>query len=383
MPIRILLMPCSTTGLVATVVALIISHLPFFAVTEMEKQVDEARFATLCLIERPLLCVGNLNLAAAEKLWRDELKTHKCNPNRDWLHANCAVKLADVISLRTNQVGKPQAAELESLYKTAATSFENLNAPFEAATAYEGLADFYDSHGKSKQAEYYYKRSIEGYNKAHGAFCFYSQEVAISLVELYLSEKRYDDAIALLKDEMHTLKARNPDCPSALSMVRFDLGKVYYHTGRYKEAEQLFKESVSNGSPCLAHITSYIAATEEKLGHLQIAEQEYKNVVKYERSNLTRFPISGGSSWNIANALEALATFYIEQKRSDEAVPLLQEAFTIRQNEFGCAGALPMSEGIKLDALKTVAQQLASAYNQQGRQVWAKEVLKVAARYHK
>lgn len=383
MPIRALLMPCSTTSLVATFVALMISHLSFFSIVEMEMQVDEARFQTLCLIEKPLLNVSNPNFTAAEKLWRDELGTHKCNPNRDWLYANCAMKLADVISIRTNQVGKPQAAELEDLYKKAASSFENLQTRFEAASANQNLGSFYASHDRSKEAEYHYEKALDGYASKLGKFCFYAQQVATSLVDLYVKDERYEEAIALLTDEYQTLKARNPDCPGALSMVRLELGKVYYHMGRYREAKQIFKESILNGSPCLAHVTSYIAATEDNLGNFKSAENEYKNVIVYERSNLKQFPLPGGSSWNIANALESLATFYVEQNRSDEAVPLLQEAFAIRQNEFDCSALRPMSDDLRREALDMVAQQLASAYKQQGRQDWAKEVLKVAARYQK
>ncbi|MBA3856847.1 MAG: hypothetical protein C0507_08055 [Cyanobacteria bacterium PR.3.49] len=380
MPIRTLLMPCSTTGLVATVVALIISQLPFFVIVEMELQVDEARFATLCLLERAYMNVSKPDFAAAEKLWRDELANHKCNPNRDWLHANCSTKLADVISLRTNQFGKPQAAELEHLYKTAAISFENLHTSFEAAYAYEALGDFYLSHHRNKDAEYFYKKSIEKYNSKFAKFGFNAQGVATSLVDLYLGEKRYDDAVALLTEEYQAIKARNADCPTAVSMVRFELGKIYYHMGRYAEAEALFKETLALGCPCLPHLTSYIAAVEEKLGHYEAAEREYKNVVKYERLNVERKVFPGGSSWNLASALEALATFYVALKRHDEAVPLLQEAFTIRQNEFGLTGVL-QSDDLKLNALKSVADRLASAYNQQGRPALAKEVLKVAARY--
>lgn len=344
MPIRSLLMPCSTTGLVVTVVALTISHLPFFALVEMEQQVDEARFASLCLIERPMLNVKKPNLAAAEKLWRDELSTHKCNPSRDWLHANCTMKLADVISLRKHQIGQPQPAELENLYKTAVTSFENLHTCFEAASANESLGDFYASHKKFKDAEICYKKSIAAYESKFGPYCFYSRDIITSLVQLYIEQNRCEEAIALLNKEIQALEAKSTECPVAVNLVRFELGKVYFHMGRYREAEAHFKNAASRG----------------------IARHQL-----------------GSCEWNLANALELLANFYTEAKRSTEAIPLLQEAFTIRQNAFSSNNALPMPPGIKKDALQKVARQLSSVYEQQGRQAWAREVLEVAAKYSK
>lgn len=381
MPIRSLLMPCSTTGLVVTVVALTISHLPLFALVEMEQQVDEARFASLCLIERPMLNVKRPNLAAAEKLWRDELSAHKCNPSRDWLHANCTMKLADVISLRKHQIDQPQPAELENLYKTAVTSFENLHTCFEAASANESLGDFYASHKKFKDAEICYKKSIDAYESKFGPYCFYSQDIITSLVQLYIEQNRCEEAIALLNKEIQALEARSTECPVAVNWVRFELGKVYFHMGRYREAEAHFKNASSRGISHLP-VDSYIAATAQKLGRKDEAERHFKSIVQSERAMIARHQL-GSCEWNLANALESLANFYTEAKRSTEAIPLLQEAFTIRQNAFSSNNALPMPPGIKQKALQKVARQLSSVYAQQARQAWAREVLEVAAKYSK
>jgi len=372
---------CTKRSLFWLISALAIAILPPFIIVELEKQVDEARFASLCVTERQYLLVSNLDLAAAEKLWRDELNNHKCNPSHDWLNANCSLKLADVLTLNAKSSEEPYSAEAVKLYKDAARTFENLNAVFEAASAYESLGDYYQTHDKLEDAELCFQKSIEGYNQSRSKFCYYSQEVVSSLVDMYVRQKRYGDAINLLTEQLAAIRARKTEGPIADGLTLFELGKVYSAKGSYEEAKNYFREALVQGTPHPNLVISFIAFGENKLGHKKEAEIEYKKVVEYERATLKNRFAGLSSPWNLGSALEDLGEFYMEDKRVDEAIPLLQEAFTIRQNEFSSNDVFPMSKKIKVEALKKISTSLAAAYHSQGNESFAREVLKTAERY--
>ena len=157
-----------------------------------------------------------------------------------------------------------------------------------------------------------------------------------NLALLYYHQGRYADAEPLYKRAIAlNEKALGPDHPDVASSLN-NLAALYQAQGRYAEAEPLYERSLAIQEKALGPDHPDVARSLNNLAALYESQGRYADAEpRYERSLAIDEKALGPNHPDVAETLGNLANLYRAQVRYAEAEPLYKRAIAINEKALG------------------------------------------------
>jgi tetratricopeptide (TPR) repeat protein len=228
----------------------------------------------------------------------------------------------------------------------------------EAAAAHELIGQIQRVLGRYDEAENAYRRSIAAYTSSRGADHPHTVRVVEALTDLYLSQNRTHDAVALTKQTLRAqeqaLGDKHPDLQPTLSR----LASLYRALGDAEAALRTYERLLNIQERALLPHHPDLLATINTLGQLHRERGEPERALPYYKRLLAHAVKTYGSLHpGLADAQLRLAVTYTEAGQYAQAAELYLEA-------------LKFHEGLRGDnpELAVVLKQMAAMYTKSGDQ---------------
>jgi CHAT domain-containing protein/Tfp pilus assembly protein PilF len=257
-----------------------------------------------------------------------------------------------------------QDGEAEPLYKRALAILEKTDGLDRVGIAPElnNLAALYERQGRYVEAEPLFKRALAIREKAFGPAHPDVGQSLNNLATLYERQGRHADSEPLFSRALAIYqKAAGPDHPAVATLLN-NLGQVYKVEGRAADAEPLIKRSLAirektlgPDHPDVARSLNNLAELDERVGRAAEAETPYRRALAIRQRAL------GPDHPDVATSQNNLASFYQGQKRTNDALPLVQQ--TIASGRAQLRVALPVLFDAQAKQLVSIEQASDDALN--------------------
>jgi CHAT domain-containing protein/Tfp pilus assembly protein PilF len=257
-----------------------------------------------------------------------------------------------------------QDGEAEPLYKRALAILEKTDGLDRVGIAPElnNLAALYERQGRYAEAEPLFKRALAIREKALGQAHPDVGQSLNNLATLYERQGRHADSEPLFSRALAIYqKAAGPDHPAVATLLN-NLGQVYKVEGRAADAEPLIKRSLAirektlgPDHPDVARSLNNLAELDERVGHAAEAEPLYLRALAIRQRAL------GPDHPDVTTSQNNLASFYQGQKRTNDALPLVQQ--TIASGRAQLRVALPVLFDAQAKQLVSIEQASDDALN--------------------
>jgi len=264
--------------------------------------------------------------AEAEPLYRQAIAA--------WTEIGTAAALERAIDTRNlgallRATGRYTEAEtmlldsLKQLDAAAANGVEKGRALYNLAALYRTLDDL-------AKAETFAERSITEFDRETDLSAAVRLSPRIVLASIYVDERRFDDAEAILKPAL-------ADADGPLAVTAFDnLATIAVERGNYSEAEKLSRDALRLARVALPPNHPAVAASWSNLAQACRFEGQYMEAENAYREALTIWSRSVGEAHpDFAKGLMNLAAFYHDRGREAGAESLYQRAAAILEHALG------------------------------------------------
>ena len=235
------------------------------------------------------------------------------------------------------------------------------------------LADLYSDLSEYKKAEFFYLKTIKGYNKLpHIDTAFYAG-MFNNLAIVYNNMGKYEEGIEAIKEATRLIQAyfTKEEAAPYTAYLKNNLANIYIALGRYKEALSLLFEVVdirkelNPDNPRDPTALNNIALIYDQLNEFDLAEQYYLEVLHLWEVNL------GKNHPHYATTLNNLSFLYQNTEAYEKAEKFALEAVAIQ----GKIGKERIPYGIALNnlgALYTKAKRYSEAlkYLYEAKAIW-------------
>jgi tetratricopeptide (TPR) repeat protein len=191
------------------------------------------------------------------------------------------------------------------------------------ASCFVNLGNIALGLGDLKLAEERVKRSIEIYrqlgNKVELA------NALKNLATIYETAGEYDEALLILIEVVDILAPTDFEIDKAA--IEINIGTLYFRKEQLDLAEAAFRRA---DSPYMREFGPlyYRALTANNLGNVYLLREEWERAEKHLRVSVRLFR-QAKAQINLANALSGIAEALVGMEKSDEAVPIYDEAMDI------------------------------------------------------
>ncbi len=224
-----------------------------------------------------------------------------------------------------------------------------------ALSLHHTLSDTYRALGKGPRALEEAERAVAIAKAAYGEDHLNSMEAKRSLAMALGEVARFDEAEAIVRDNLDRLTRRYGPVHVQVGLALGDVGRVEYQKGRFAEAEPLIRRSYEIVAPALGEThddalvaMDHLGSVLHQLGRFAEAEEILRRAVAL------REQVYGPESTVTAFSINSLANAVQKQGRNEEAAELLSRTLAIRRKR------LPPEHPSVLVAMSNLSVALAS-----------------------
>jgi len=230
---------------------------------------------------------------------------------------------------KTRQEGQ---AHLDTIWR-GVESFDLVDQFLEACMTF---GNFYQEHGRLKDAEMMYKRALAGFEKALGLEHMSTLDTVNNLGVVYRKLGCHKDAEVMFKRALAGLeKARGPEHTSTLHTVN-NFGVLYADQGRLEDAEMMYKRALAGYEKARGPEHTSTLSTINNLGLLYSDQGRLEDAeMMYNRALAAYEKAYGPEHTSTLHAIGNLGNLYSCQGRLENAEMMFNRALAGLENAYG------------------------------------------------
>ncbi len=309
----------------------------FLALRQKQKPHSKKADENKIYMYEPMLMLGTVyrnqdKFQESERLYKESLQAFSGNSPINLL---CQSTVLFALGTLYLEMSKPQ--EAETVLKAALDTREktNLKKYISLTGIYDSLGCAYKMQGRLEEAKATLTEALDYAvkEKNRSSEAFTKTNLALTLVAM----GKYDEANNLLKESLSTLSADMGENSNNVASCYANLARVATEQDRYEEAETLLNKAIEIHSGLLGERHTNLGGDYTRMARLLQSQGKYEKAEEYSRKALSIFlEAMGENSIRTAQARKDLAALLIDENNGEklkEAQTLLNQASSTFERE--------------------------------------------------